>query len=431
MKKFSLIAVLIGTISLTLTSCDEDEDGAVTSDSGNVIVSDNITADETWTQGNVYELAGRITVEDGATLTIEGGVIVKGQLGTGANATALLVARGGTLNANGTATAPIIFTTIGDEITPEMVEAGNFASPNLDPNAGGLWGGVIILGKANISAQNENDQDVSEIQIEGIPLEDTNGLYGGNEDGDNSGTIAYISIRHGGTNIGAGNEINGLSLGGVGSGTTIQNVEVVANADDGIEWFGGTVDVDGALIWNSGDDGLDTDQAWNGTCSNYAVVTPVGGSAFELDGPEGSYLNGPHQFNDGTVFAGANIDHLVDWDGNTNAGINGLYIFGLDAQYVYDGVQDGFSFIESFGGDGSGNNGNWEYTFVAGSASVDDDGDEETDPVAFSTTGITANDVFSPVPAAALSSVSEGSNTVGTSADYSWTWPGSINALPF
>ena len=149
-----------------------------------------------------------------------------------------MIARGGKLFANGTADAPIIFTSVADEIMP-----GQKVSPNLDPNLDGLWGGLIILGNAPISAAS----DV--VQIEGIPPSDANGLYGGSDATDNSGAITYISIRHGGANIGEGNEINGLTLGGVGNGTTISNVEVVGNQDDGIEFFGGTVNVSNALVW--------------------------------------------------------------------------------------------------------------------------------------------------------------------------------------
>ncbi|MCG8329025.1 MAG: hypothetical protein MI974_15130 [Chitinophagales bacterium] len=265
-----------------------------------VRVTGNITADETWEAGKCYILAGRITVVDGVTLTIEPGVIVKGEAGTGPNATALLVARGGTLMAEGTADAPIIFTSVADEITPENIVAGEFASPNLDPDINGLWGGLIVLGNATISASNDDGQ-LSEVQIEGIPTSDTNGLYGGNDDTDNSGVITYISIRHGGSNIGDGNEINGLTLGGVGSGTTIENIEVVANQDDGIEWFGGTVSVKNVVVWNAGDDAIDTDQAWSGTLDNFVVVTPSG-SCFELDGPEGTYT-ARHTIQNGTVVA--------------------------------------------------------------------------------------------------------------------------------
>lgn len=284
-----------GAASITLTVTDSDNKaGTATAvinvtDENTVRLTSNITSDVTWTADKTYVLGGRISVEAGATLTIEPGTLIKGEAGTGPNATALLVARGATIMAEGTAAAPIIFTSVADEITPQDIAAGDFASPNLDPDINGLWGGLIVLGNATISASNDNNEDISEVQIEGIPTSDTNGLYGGNNDTDNSGVITYISIRHGGSNIGEGNEINGLTLGGVGSGTTINNIEVVANQDDGIEWFGGTVSVSDVVVWNAGDDAIDTDQSWAGTLDNFVVVTPTG-SCFELDGPEGSYV---------------------------------------------------------------------------------------------------------------------------------------------
>ncbi|MFM7729048.1 MAG: hypothetical protein ACKO7B_20290, partial [Flavobacteriales bacterium] len=261
MKHLKFIAMWFFGASVVLTSCkkDKEDDDVVpppVETPGTVVVTSNISANTTWEAGTIYQLAGRITVTNGATLTIEAGTIIKGEAGTGANATALLIARGGKLNANGTATSPIIFTSVADEIDYADMAAGNFGSPNLESTVNGLWGGVIILGKAPISASNDVG-DVSEVQIEGIPTSDPNGLYGGNVANDNSGTIRYISIRHGGANIGSGNEINGLTLGGVGNGTTIENVEIVGNQDDGIEWFGGTVNVSNAVVWNCGDDGID------------------------------------------------------------------------------------------------------------------------------------------------------------------------------
>lgn len=306
---FMAVAVLV-----TFTACDKDDDDnndSNSNDSGNIIVSDNITSDETWTNDNIYQLGGRIAVEDGATLTIEPGTIIKGEAGTGPNATALIIARGGKLNAVGTASEPIIFTTVADEITLQDVQDGNFASPNLEPNVNGLWGGLIVLGKAPISASNDNDQDVSETQIEGIPATDPNGLYGGNVSDDNSGNIQYISIRHGGSNIGQGNEINGITLGGVGTGTTVENIEIVSNQDDGIEFFGGTVNVTNLVSWNVNDDGIDTDQSWSGTIDNFVVITAIGHS-FELDGAEGS-MEATHTLRNGNVYA-SSADTTEDGD---------------------------------------------------------------------------------------------------------------------
>lgn len=341
-----------GAASITLAVTDSEGQtdeataviniGEVTSE---VVLTSNITQNTTWTSDKVYVLGGRITVVDGVTLTIEAGTIVKGQAGTGANATALLIARGAKLIAEGTADAPIIFTSVADEITPEDVAAKNFGSPNLEPDINGLWGGLIILGRARISASNDNG-DVSEVQIEGIPTSDPNGLYGGDNDADNSGVLKYISIRHGGANIGAGNEINGLTLGGVGSGTIIENVEVVANQDDGIEWFGGTVNTKNVVVWNVGDDAIDTDQSWSGTLDNFIVVTPTG-HCFELDGPEGSYAAG-HTIQNGTVIASRDeraSEDLINVDANSIVALKNLFFTGIiDGQKINRVTAAGVSF---------------------------------------------------------------------------------------
>ncbi len=317
-----------GCTDSTATNFDadaKDDDGSCVYASSNddeVVIEDNITSDATWTKDKVYVLASRVAVVDGVTLTIEPGTVIKGEAGTGANATALLIARGGKLMAEGTAAEPIIFTSIADDIMP-----GEISSPNLATDLDGLWGGLIILGNAPISA------DADAVQIEGIPPSDQNGLYGGSDAADNSGVIKYVSIRHGGSNIGEGNEINGLTLGGVGNGTVIENVEVVANQDDGIEWFGGTVNVTNALVWNAGDDAIDTDQSWAGTLTN-AIVVNAGDECFELDGPEGS-LAAKHTIKNVSVFADG-ADGLVDLDANSFVDMDGIYFFGLDSGQDFD-----------------------------------------------------------------------------------------------
>lgn len=357
-------------------------------DSSTVVVTNNITANTTWTKDKVWVLGGRIAVESGATLTIEAGTVIKGEAGSGTNATALIIAQGAKINAEGTASLPIIFTSVADEITPEDVAAGNFVSPNMDENINGLWGGLIVLGKAQISVSSGTTA-----QIEGIPTSDANGIYGGSDDADNSGVIKYVSIRHGGSNIGSGNEINGLTLGGVGTGTVIDHVEVVANQDDGIEWFGGSVSVTNAVVWNCGDDGLDTDQGWSGTCSNFFVVTCTN-SGMELDGPEGTPLtNGNHTFTNGIIHVGDVADAIIDFDDNTNVTINNVYFDQISTPVVVTGYAGG-----------AGNDvtiSNWEYT-LSGSE--------------------TAAQVFVDVPAANLTAVGQGANTVGPDASsFSWT----------
>lgn len=287
-----------------------------------VEVTANITTNTTWTTGYTYILTTRVAVVSGVTLTIQPGVIIKGEAGTGTNATCLIIARGGKLMAEGTATQPIIFTSIADEIVP-----GQIQSPNLSSDLDGLWGGLLILGHAPISA------DAESVQIEGIPVSDQNGLYGGTNAADNSGSIKYVSIRHGGANIGEGNEINGLTLGGVGTGTTIQYVEIIANQDDGIEFFGGTVNVSHALVMNVGDDAIDTDQSWAGTLSNFIIINP-GDECFELDGPEGTMLDS-HTVVNGSVYAGA-ASGLVDLDANSIVDMTDIYFFGLTAGQTFD-----------------------------------------------------------------------------------------------
>jgi len=303
-------------------------------------IEGNITADATWETGNTYILTNRITVVSGVTLTIEEGVVVKGQVGSGANATALLIARGATLNAEGTASAPIIFTTIADNIEP-----GQIVSPNLEPNISGLWGGLIILGYAPISA------DAEAVQIEGIPPSDNNGLYGGTDPEDNSGTIRYISIRHGGANIGEGNEINGLTLGGVGSGTTIEYVEIIGNQDDGIEPFGGTVDVTNLLVWNAGDDSFDCDQAYTGTIDNFiGILGSDSDHALELDGPEGS-LDGAYTLINGSIKgkgAGNRTGgEYADLRSNAQCNLENIYFFNFsetsDFELDNNGVANNYS----------------------------------------------------------------------------------------
>src|SRR5690554_140105 len=293
MKKILSLVVAFGAV-FYLSSCTDDDEPELIIPGEENVISGDITSNTTWTTGNTYILAGRIFINEGVTLTIEPGVVVKGEAGTGTNATALVVARGGRLMAEGTASAPIIFTSVADEIEPGMI-----ASPNLEADVNGLWGGLLVLGKAPISVSS----NASDFQIEGIPPSDTRGLYGGNDPADNSGILKYISIRHGGAEIGAGNEINGLTLGGVGTGTVVENVEVVGNQDDGIEWFGGTVNVTNAVVWNAGDDAIDTDQAWSGTLDNFVVIY-AGNHLFELDGPEGSFMGAsPHTLKNGTIIA--------------------------------------------------------------------------------------------------------------------------------
>lgn len=268
-----MAGILFSSLIVFAASCNKDNDEggnppdpkneyrigttvySVNSDDGIVTIKDNGQGSGTKTLSNdtVWMLDGFVFVNDGQVLTIEPGTIIKGKAGQAEDASALIVARGGKVMAEGTKEQPIIMTSEVDNIQP-----GQMMGTSLDPRINGLWGGLIILGK---SPTNNTTQDKG---IEGIPTSETRGRYGGNLENDNSGVFRYISIRHGGTNIGEGNEINGLTMGAVGSGTEIDYIEVFANTDDGFEWFGGTVTCKHLVAAFSGDDSFDYDESFRG-----------------------------------------------------------------------------------------------------------------------------------------------------------------------
>ena len=208
----------------------------------------------TWTADNTYILSGLVFVEEGESLTIEPGTVIKGKAGEGAEASALVVARGGKIFAEGTAEAPIIFTAEADDVA----DVEDFGETDR-----GLWGGLIILGRSTLNSPTASGAPITD-NVEGIDITEPRGIFGGDDEADNSGVIRYVSIRHGGALIGADNEINGLTLGGVGRGTTIEFVEVFANLDDGIEFFGGTVNTRYLVVSYCGDDSFDYDQGFRG-----------------------------------------------------------------------------------------------------------------------------------------------------------------------
>lgn len=214
-----------------------------------------------------YVLNGLVFVNDGQTLIVEPGTVIKGEPGSGEEASALVVARGGMINAQGEATNPIILTATADQTF--SAPAGIVTTGGLPAGTAGLWGGLIVLGDATLNSS------PGESAIEGIATSETRGLYGGSNDDDNSGTIRYVSVRYGGTDIGAGNEINGVTMGGVGAGTTIEYVEVFGNKDDGFEWFGGTVNTKYLVSAYNQDDAMDYDEGWRGN-NQFWLVYQVG-----------------------------------------------------------------------------------------------------------------------------------------------------------
>jgi hypothetical protein len=276
-KRFNILlgTILVGT--LVTTSCKKEE---VKQDEQTPKTFTEITTDETWKANTIHYLNGKVVVQPGVTLTIEPGTIIKGKEGVGTIASALIISRGAKINAQGTEKSPIIFTSEFDTI-----KVGETKSPNLKNTENQKWGGLIILGNAPVSTASGDIEG----NIEGIPASDNYGKYGGNKIDDNSGVLNYVSIRHGGALIGEGNEINGLTLGGVGNRTKIENIEIYATMDDGIECFGGSVDLTNILVYYQGDDGIDLDQNYSGTIENFMVIQGDGigtDKGLEVDGPE-------------------------------------------------------------------------------------------------------------------------------------------------
>ncbi|PHN07719.1 hypothetical protein CRP01_05510 [Flavilitoribacter nigricans DSM 23189 = NBRC 102662] len=231
-----------------------------------------------WTSDNCYLLDGYVFLEAGGVLNIEPGTVIKGkaETTTGDASSALIITVGAQIYAEGAPDNPIIFTAEDDDLDDDT---DLFASDR------GFWGGLILLGDAVIARPGGTDN------IEGIPADQERARYGGTDNEDNSGVLRYISIRHGGDILDNGSEINGLTLGGVGSGTIIEYVEVFANDDDGIEFFGGTVDVKHAIVAFCKDDGFDYDYGWRGRGQFWFSIhdTDLAGRSAEMDGasPDG------------------------------------------------------------------------------------------------------------------------------------------------
>lgn len=238
-----------------------------------VNVNSNITANTTWTADKIYLLSGIIRVQDGATLTIEPGTVVKGgQAPDQSNATCLLIDRGGKIYAVGTPQKPIIFT------------SGQPAGQR----DYGDWGGIVIFGKAKVNKTNP--------QYEGgvIP-----GNYGGDNDADSSGALKYCRIEFAGYPFEQDRELNSLTMCGVGNKTLIEYVQCSYNNDDAFEWFGGSVNAKHLVAYRTNDDDWDVDQGFSGKVQFGVSLADTGiadistKNGFEIDNDPGGTDDGP------------------------------------------------------------------------------------------------------------------------------------------
>lgn len=274
MKRYLLGLIALSSLSI-LSSCSKDDNNNNGGNNGidssaYVTLKGDISANQTLSASKKYILSGFVYVKSGVTLTIEPGTTI---LGDKASKGSLVVSRGGKLMAEGTAAKPIVFT----------------SSQAPGARSSGDWGGVILLGKAKINPTG------GEAKIEGglIPTaggdEKTYIWYGGTDDTDNSGSLKYIRIEFAGIAFSADNEINGLTMGGVGSGTKISYIQVYRSGDDAFEWFGGSVNCDHLIASCSKDDDFDTDLGFSGkvqfgVAQRYKTIADQSGSnGFESD----------------------------------------------------------------------------------------------------------------------------------------------------
>lgn len=310
---------------------DGDQDGTV--DFRVCQITGTITGNYTLEQidGLVYSLGGRVDVgvdvggdgnaADGApgVLTVEPGVVV---IGAG-TADYLVVQRGSRLEAAGTEDQPIVFTARAN------------LQGNVNPNSIGLFGGLVILGRGPI-----NDCDSGnpaggtadcQTEIEGT----TGAFYGGDQPNDDSGTLRYVQVRYPGFEVSTGNELNGISLGGVGDGTEMSHIQVHNSSDDGIEWFGGTVDGDHLVFTGNDDDSIDIDNGYTGGLQFLIVRQRDGGGDHYVES-DSRFDNTPRSaptlsnftFYGGGGAAGADNGHLL------REGIGGNYLNGIIADKV-------------------------------------------------------------------------------------------------
>lgn len=299
MRNFFLVAMA----ALSLTACRQN-DSLVESDSSFNMqsssaeyasvcnrpvqtVSGNLTT-TTWNANTIYELDGVVNIPNGVTLTIPAGTYIKAKPHADGSATGVLVVqKGGKLNANGTASAPVVFTSY------KLLDC-NLATKA----APGDFGGVVILGDAPTNMPNTTT-------IEG--LSGTNYQYGGTNSAHNGGSLTYVRIEFAGyelpTEVGSGNEINGLTLGGVGSGTKLDHIQVSYGKDDSFEFFGGTVNATNLISFAQDDDGFDFDHGYTGTITCALDLADInsthstsGGNpdsnGIELDGKNTGYIAG-------------------------------------------------------------------------------------------------------------------------------------------
>lgn len=247
MKKLIALAAISGLITASCRKIEVDNyiiggTGPKDSTIENTILEGKISSNRTLNAKNIYTIRGIVYVTNGAKLTIEPGTVIHGE---SVSKGALVITRGCQLIADATKDKPIIFTS--DAASPKR----------------GDWGGIVICGNAPTNSSYNGTAGIGQVEG-GVNNGEGLGLYGGTNAADNSGILHYVRIEYAGYAYLPDNELNGLTLAGVGSGTTIDYVEIYKANDDAIECFGGTVNIKHTVLISSLDDDYDTDNGWNG-----------------------------------------------------------------------------------------------------------------------------------------------------------------------
>jgi hypothetical protein len=276
LKRITLMAFAVTLLATSCRKIEVDDNGNNNNSGGggnteSVILSGKINSDRTLKTGNTYTLRGIVYIVDGAKLTIEPGVIIQGEKSSRG---ALVATRGTQLIANGTQDQPVVFTS--DQTTPQR----------------GDWGGIVILGRAKTNSSFNGVAGVGEIEG-GVNNAEGLGLYGGADDNDNSGILQFVRIEYAGYAFLPDKELNGLTMGGVGRGTTLDHVQVSFANDDSFEWFGGTVDGKYLIAYKGLDDDFDMDNGYSGRIQfgiifrDSSVADISGSNGFEVDNDAG------------------------------------------------------------------------------------------------------------------------------------------------
>ncbi|MGH7510395.1 MAG: hypothetical protein ACREMZ_13120 [Gemmatimonadales bacterium] len=268
-------------LAVSLAACSDNDDSpgpGPEPEPGEAVISEDITQNRTFSAETTYTLQGYVKVANGAVLTIEPGTTIVGDVETPGSS--LWILRGARIEANGTAAAPIVFT----------------SEKAVGSRAPGDWGGLIIVGNGVI---NRDPGAGGQVLTEGGAAGEAENYAGGVDNADNSGTLRYVRIEFAGFDIsgGAGQELNGVSLYAVGSGTRLEYVQVLAGLDDSFEWWGGAVDGRYLVSYESGDDHFDWSEGYRGR-NQFLVgfqnqrLTPAAGSGQLSSDPRGIEADG-------------------------------------------------------------------------------------------------------------------------------------------